>query len=45
MLIQLLGNSVKFTLSGSIKVTAESTQRDQIKVSVIDSGIGMSREE
>lgn len=45
ILINLLSNSMKFTLSGFIKLKIQSTKYDKIyKFSVIDTGVGISPE-
>jgi len=43
VLINLLGNAVKFTDVGEVRLEVQySKERDQVQVSIIDSGIGLS---
>lgn len=41
-LINLLSNALKFTMSGEVKVRAERTNMDQLRISVSDTGLGIS---
>jgi signal transduction histidine kinase len=41
----LLGNSIKFTSTGEISVSATGTVDDELRISVRDTGIGMKPEE
>ena len=40
----LIGNSVKYTNRGSISISVENCENDSIKISVKDTGIGMTQE-
>ena len=44
LLINLVGNAIKFTDAGGVRVTAELTKRDEsslLQIDVVDSGIGI----
>ncbi len=43
-LINLIGNSIKYTEKGSIKITTKATD-DKLEIKIADTGIGMSAEE
>jgi PAS domain S-box-containing protein len=45
IVINLLGNAVKYTKSGSISIFAHSPQIDRVIIAVRDTGIGISPEE
>jgi signal transduction histidine kinase/DNA-binding response OmpR family regulator/methyl-accepting chemotaxis protein len=45
VLINLLGNAVKFTNEGTIELQVSETNSKQLKFDVIDSGIGISEED
>ena len=45
VMINLLGNAVKFTKVGFVKLRAHSVDRDRVAIEVHDSGIGISPEE
>lgn len=42
ILSNLVGNAIKFTESGTIQVTVKQIENSQLKIEVIDSGIGIS---
>ena len=44
ILSSLLDNAVKYSDKGDINVVIDKDEKDKIKISVIDSGIGMSKE-
>ena len=43
-LINLIGNSIKYTEKGSVKITTK-TKEDKLEIKIADTGIGMSAEE
>jgi signal transduction histidine kinase/ActR/RegA family two-component response regulator len=45
ILLNLLGNALKFTSAGSVKIVVDSGSDDCLRISVRDSGIGMSDEQ
>jgi signal transduction histidine kinase/ActR/RegA family two-component response regulator len=45
VLLNLAGNAVKFTERGTIRIEVERLEPDQIKISVADSGIGITGEQ
>jgi CheY-like chemotaxis protein/two-component sensor histidine kinase len=42
ILINLLSNAIKFTREGEVRVTAERAATDRIRITVIDTGIGIA---
>lgn len=48
ILMNLVGNAIKFTSSGGVRIIADSCDRDgrsQVRFRIIDSGIGMNEEQ
>ncbi len=45
ILVNLLGNAAKFTEDGALTLRAELEDDAQLRIEVVDTGIGMSREE
>ena len=45
VLINLLGNAVKYTETGSVQLKVTAPSRNQLRFEVVDSGIGISRNE
>ena len=45
VLINLIGNSIKYTPEGSVTVSAEEIGGDLVRVDITDTGIGMSKED
>ena len=45
VLINLLGNAIKFTQRGMVKVRLSAENQDWLKIAVLDSGAGMSSEQ
>src|SRR5262249_47551931 len=42
ILINLLSNAIKFTPKGVIRISAESVDKDRIRISVADTGVGIA---
>ena len=45
VLINIMGNAVKFTTEGHVKVTGKPLENDQFEISVIDTGVGIKEED
>lgn len=45
ILVNLLGNAVKFTMNGGITITARSIQPGMIGIDVVDTGIGVTKDD
>ncbi|WP_294962994.1 ATP-binding protein [Sulfurimonas sp.] len=45
ILVNLLGNAVKFTDAGEVGISIKKVSKDRLRFEVIDSGIGLSEEE
>jgi signal transduction histidine kinase/DNA-binding response OmpR family regulator len=45
ILINLLSNAVKFTPKGEIKISAESLDRDRVRIAVSDTGVGIAEQD
>jgi len=45
VLLNLAGNAVKFTASGAVRIEVSRSNESQVKISVIDSGIGIAAEQ
>lgn len=42
--VNLIGNAVKYTIEGSVKVVAE-VKKDMLEIKIVDTGVGMSAED
>jgi signal transduction histidine kinase/DNA-binding response OmpR family regulator len=45
ILINLLSNALKFTPKGEIRVSAESVDRDRVRIRVTDTGVGIAEQD